>query len=93
MVEATWNGSLIASSDDTVVVEGNHYFPDDSVNPGLLRPSDTTTVCPWKGTAHYYSLHVEGADNRDAAWHYPEPKSAAENIRGRIAFWKGVKVG
>ena len=93
MVEARWNGTLIASSDDTVVVEGNHYFPADAVDPALLRPSATTTICPWKGTAHYYSLRVDGADNRDAAWYYPAPKAKAENIHGRIAFWKGVKVG
>lgn len=93
MVEARWNGALIASSDDTVVVEGNHYFPRDSVDSALLGPSDTTTVCPWKGTAHYYSLNVDGAENRDAAWYYPRPKPKAENIRDRIAFWKGVKVG
>lgn len=93
MIEAWWNGSLIASSDDTVVVEGNHYFPADAVDAALLQPSSTTTVCPWKGTAHYYSLHVKGADNRDAAWYYPDPKAKAANIRGRIAFWKGVTVG
>ena len=93
MVEARWNGTLIASSDDTVVVEGNHYFPADTVNAALLRPSDTTTVCLWKGTARYHSLHVDGADNRDAAWYYHDPKSKAENIRDRIAFWKGVRVG
>jgi uncharacterized protein (DUF427 family) len=93
MVEARWNGTLIASSDDTVVVEGNHYFPAASVEAGLLRPSTTTSFCPWKGTAHYHSLIVDGAENRDAAWFYPEPKEKAENIRGRIAFWKGVKVG
>jgi uncharacterized protein (DUF427 family) len=92
MTEARWNGTLIASSDDTVIVEGNHYFPADSVNASLLRPSETTSTCPWKGTAHYYSLKVDGADNRDAAWYYPEPKAKAENIRGRIAFWKGVTV-
>ena len=93
MVEARWNGTVIARSDDTVVVEGNHYFPADAVDPAVLRPSDTTTVCPWKGTAHYHTIEVAGAENRDAAWYYPEPKSAAENIRGRIAFWKGVEVG
>lgn len=93
MVEARWNGVPIARSDDTVVVEGNHYFPADAVDPAVLRPSATTTVCPWKGIAHYYDLHVDGADNRDAAWYYPEPKEKAENIRGRIAFWKGVEVG
>lgn len=93
MVEARWNGTLIASSDDTVVVEGNHYFPADAVDPALLRPSATTTVCPWKGTAHYYTLQVGDAENRDAAWYYPDPKPKAEAIRGRIAFWKGVTVG
>ena len=93
MVEARWNGSLIASSDDTVVVEGNHYFPLDAVNAEVLRQSSTTSVCPWKGTAHYYSLNVDGSENRDAAWYYPEPKQEAEHIRGRVVFWKGVTVG
>jgi uncharacterized protein (DUF427 family) len=93
MVEARWNGSLIASSDDTVVVEGNHYFPLEAVDAALLRESSTTSVCPWKGTAHYYSLNVDGAENRDAAWYYPDPKAEAEQIRGRVAFWKGVTVG
>jgi uncharacterized protein (DUF427 family) len=92
MVEARWNGSLIASSDDTVMVEGNHYVTADSVDASLLRPSSTTSICPWKGIAHYYSLDVDGTENRDAAWYYPDPKAEAENIRGRIAFWKGVKV-
>jgi uncharacterized protein (DUF427 family) len=93
MVEARWNGALIASSDDTVIVEGNHYFPADAVDASLLTPSDTTTFCPWKGTAHYQGLLVDGAENRDAAWFYPDPKDKAENIRGRIAFWNGVEVG
>ncbi len=93
MVEARWNGTLIASSDETVVVEGNHYFPISSVDASRLRPSATTTTCPWKGEAHYYDIDVGGADNPDAAWYYPEPKAAAEEIRGRLAFWKGVKVG
>ena len=92
MVEARWNGIVIASSDDTVIVEGNHYFPANAVTAGVLQPSSTTTVCPWKGIAHYYSLHVDGAENRDAAWYYPDPKPKAENIRDRVAFWKGVKV-
>ena len=92
MVEARWNGVRIAHSDDTVIVEGNHYFPVQSVDAALLRPGSTTTICPWKGTAHYCSLNVAGADNPDAAWYYPDPKSEAENIRGRIAFWKGVTV-
>ena len=93
MVEARWNGQVIARSDDTVTVEGNHYFPRESVDAAVLRPSDTTSVCPWKGTAHYHSLEVDGATNRDAAWYYPEPKDAAAEIRDRIAFWKGVEVG
>ena len=92
MAEARWNGNTIARSDDTVVIEGNHYFPPDAVDAAVLRPSDTISVCPWKGTAHYYSLVVDGAENRDAAWFYPETKSAADIIRGRIAFWKGVEV-
>jgi uncharacterized protein (DUF427 family) len=83
---------VIAQSEDTVIVEGNHYFPVDSVDPAVLQPSSTTTICPWKGTALYYGLRVGGADNPDAAWYYPEPKPAAEEIRGRIAFWKGVTV-
>lgn len=93
MVEAKWHGAVIARSDDTVVVEGNHYFPADAVDAALLRPSATTSHCPWKGTAHYHSLSVDGAENRDAAWYYPEPREKAENIRGRIAFWKGVTIG
>ena len=93
MVKAQWHGAVIADSDDTVVVEGNHYFPRDAVRADLLDDSATTTVCPWKGTAHYHSLRVDGEVNRDAAWYYPEPKPAAVEIRDRIAFWKGVEVG
>jgi uncharacterized protein (DUF427 family) len=93
MVTARWNGAVVAESDDTVVVEGNHYFPRDAVNPALLRDSDSHTVCPWKGTASYYTLAVDGAENRNAAWYYPDPKPAAAEIRDRIAFWKGVEVG
>ena len=92
MVEARWNGVRIAHSDDTVIVEGNHYFPVQSVDAALLRPSSTATICPWKGTAHYYSLNVAGAGNPDAAWYYSDPKPEAETIRGRIAFWKGITV-
>jgi len=92
MVKALWNGETIAESDDTVVVEGNHYFPLDSVRPGVLTPSSTTSVCPWKGTAEYYSVQAGGDENRDAAWYYAEPKPAAAEIAGRVAFWKGVKV-
>jgi uncharacterized protein (DUF427 family) len=93
MVEARWNGAVIARSDDTVVVEGNHYFPPEAVDQAVLRPSATHSTCPWKGLASYWSLQVGGKENKDAAWYYPEPKQAAENIRGRIAFWKGVEVG
>ncbi|MBP8062921.1 MAG: DUF427 domain-containing protein [Brevundimonas sp.] len=92
MVKAIWNGETIAESDDTVVVEGNHYFPLDAVRPGVLTPSSTTSVCPWKGTAEYYSVQAGGDENRDAAWYYAEPKPAAAEIAGRVAFWKGVKV-
>ena len=93
MVTATWNGALIAESDDTVLVEGNHYFPRASVNADYLKDSATTSVCPWKGTAGYHTLVVDGAENPDAAWYYPNPKDAAAEIRDRIAFWRGVKVG
>ena len=92
MVEARWNGVTIARSDDTVVVDGNHYFPRSDVDASMSRPNASTTTCPWKGKASYYSLRVGDADNRNAAWFYPDPKSAAENIRDRIAFWKGVEV-
>ena len=92
MATAHWNDGTIAESDDTVVVEGNHYFPPDAVQDGVLRPSDHTSVCPWKGTASYYDVVVDGEINRNAAWYYPEPKDAAEEIRGRVAFWRGVEV-
>jgi uncharacterized protein (DUF427 family) len=92
MMRATWNGEVIAESDDTVVVEGNHYFPADSVRPDVLRPSATTSICPWKGTASYHTISVGGRDNADAAWYYPEPKPEAAQITGRVAFWKGVEV-
>ena len=92
MPRAEWNGHVIAESSDTVVVEGNHYFPADAVDPALLKPSSTTTVCGWKGTANYYTLVVDGAENRDAVWYYADPKPQAAQIKGRLAFWKGVKV-
>ena len=92
MVTATWNDTVIAESDDTVVVEGNHYFPLDAVKPGVLTETATTTGCPWKGTANYYSVTAGGKTNPDAAWYYAEPKDAAKQIKGRVAFWKGVKV-
>jgi uncharacterized protein (DUF427 family) len=91
-MKAIWNGQVIAESDDTVVVEGNHYFPPKSVRFEFLRPSSTHTTCPWKGVASYYNLEVNGQTNPDAAWYYPEPKEAARQIQGRIAFWRGVKV-
>lgn len=93
MVKATWNGKVIAESDDTVVVEGNHYFPADAVDAAVLRPSETTSVCGWKGTARYHSLEVDGETNADAAWYYPDPLPEAADIQGMVAFWKGVVVG
>lgn len=91
-MRAIWNGETIAESQDTVVVEGNHYFPRESVRADLLVASDTTTVCPWKGMASYYTIKVDGERNVDAAWFYPEPKQAASEIADRLAFWKGVHV-
>lgn len=92
MAKAIWRDTVIAESDDTVVIEGNHYFPREAVDAACLRDSDTTSRCPWKGTARYHSLVVDGVENRDAAWYYPEPKEKASAIVGRIAFWKGVEV-
>ena len=94
MPKATWNGAVIAeaSSDAVEIVENNVYFPVAAVNRDYLQPSDTHTVCGWKGTASYYHVAVDGQVNSDAAWYYPEPKEAARNIAGRIAFWKGVQV-
>lgn len=91
-MKAIWNNTVIAESDDTVVVEGNHYFPADSVNDGYLIDSDTRTVCPWKGTASYFTIEVDGKRNDDAAWYYPTPSNTAQKIQGRIAFWRGVNV-
>jgi uncharacterized protein (DUF427 family) len=91
-MRAIWNCAVIAESDDTVVVEGNHYFPVESVKAEHLRPSETHTTCPWKGVASYHSLVVDGKENRDAAWYYPAPKDAARQITGRVAFWRGVTV-
>jgi uncharacterized protein (DUF427 family) len=90
--QAIWKDTVIAESDRTVVVEGNHYFPPDSVNREHLQPSETRTRCFWKGTASYYDVVVDGQRNRDAAWYYPEPAAAAREIAGYIAFWHGVKV-
>ncbi|TPG39133.1 DUF427 domain-containing protein [Sphingomonas koreensis] len=92
MPTARWNDTIIAQSDDTVVVEGNHYFPTESVNAELFEDSATQTHCPWKGKASYKTIVVDGKRNPDAAWYYPDPKSAAAEIKGRFAFWKGVAV-
>lgn len=91
-MKAIWNGAVIAESNDTVVVEGNHYFPPETVNKAFLQSSETHTVCGWKGTASYYNVVVNGEVNKDAAWYYPETKDAAKNVEGYVAFWKGVKV-
>jgi uncharacterized protein (DUF427 family) len=92
MTTATWNGTVLAESDDIVTVEGNAYFPREAVRDDVLRPSDTHTLCPWKGTASYYTVEVDGQTNRDAAWFYPEPKKGAEMVAGRVAFWRGVQI-
>ena len=92
MARATWNGAVIAESERFEVVEGNVYFPPDTVRTEYLRPSDTHTVCWWKGTASYYTLVVDGKENPDAAWFYPETSDAARNVEGYVAFWKGVTV-
>lgn len=92
MAKAIWKGAVLAESDRTVVVVGNQYFPKESVHAEYLKPSETHSVCPWKGTASYYHVAVNGERNADAAWYYPEPKSAAKEIKDRIAFWKDVRV-
>lgn len=91
-MKATWNNTVLAESNDTVVVEGNHYFPEDAIKREYFQNSDTHTTCPWKGEASYYNVVVDGNVNKDAAWYYPEPKPAAAEIRNRIAFWRGVKI-
>jgi uncharacterized protein (DUF427 family) len=92
MPRAIWNGAVVAESPKTVVVEGNHYFPANTIRLEYFQPSATHTVCGWKGTASYYTLAVDGQTNPDAAWYYPTPKDAAKEIAGHIAFWKGVKI-
>lgn len=92
MARAIWNGAVLAESDRTIVVEGNHYFPPDSVRKEHFRPSPTHTVCSWKGTASYYDVEVGGQVNKDAAWYYPEPSDAAKEIADHVAFWRGVQV-
>jgi uncharacterized protein (DUF427 family) len=92
MVQAIWNDTVIAESDETVIVEGNHYFPPEAVKSEFFEPVDTTTVCPWKGTASYYDVVVGGERNAGAAWYYPAPKDAAKEIKDHVAFWRGVTV-
>ena len=91
-MKATWNDTIIAESDNTIVVENNHYFPADSIKKEFFSPSTTHSSCPWKGMASYFSVEVDGKINKDAAWFYPEPKHAAKQIQNFVAFWKGVKV-
>ena len=92
MAKAIWQGKVIAESDKFEMVEGNVYFPPETIDKRYFKPSETTSVCPWKGTAHYYSVAVDGAENKDAAWFYPAPKDAAKEIKDHVAFWKGVTV-
>jgi uncharacterized protein (DUF427 family) len=92
MPKAIWNGVTLAESNNTIVVEGNQYFPPDAVNRAYFKSSDTHTTCPWKGLASYYDVEVNGQVNKDAAWYYPEPKEAAQQIKDYIAFWRGVQV-
>jgi uncharacterized protein (DUF427 family) len=91
-MKATWNGAVLAESDTTVEVEGNQYFPPDTINSQYFQPSDTHTICPWKGEASYYNVVVDGQVNKDAAWYYPSTKPAADEIKDHIAFWRGVKI-
>jgi uncharacterized protein (DUF427 family) len=92
MTKAIWEGAVLAESDDIEVVEGNKYFPPSAIHSEYFKPSSQTTICPWKGTASYYDIEVNGKTNAAAAWYYPEPKPAAKQIRGRVAFWKGVRI-
>jgi uncharacterized protein (DUF427 family) len=92
MPKAIWNGAVLAESDNTVVVESNHYFPPDSIHKQYFKESDTHTTCPWKGLANYYNIEVDGQVNKDAAWYYPDPKEKAKQIEDYVAFWRGVKV-
>lgn len=92
MIKAIWNGKIVAEAAETQLVEGNHYFPAESLRKEYLQPSDHRSVCPWKGTASYYTLLVDGRTNTNAAWYYADPKPAAQQIAGRVAFWKGVQI-
>jgi uncharacterized protein (DUF427 family) len=91
-MKAIWNGAVLAESDETIVIEGNHYFPHEAINREYFQPSQTRTICGWKGTASYYDVVVDGKINKDAAWFYPETKDAAKEIENYVAFWKGVEV-
>lgn len=91
-MKAIWNNTILAESNDTIFIEGNHYFPPESIKNKHFKSSDFNTVCPWKGTAAYYSIEVDGEINKDAAWFYPEPKDAAKEIKNYVAFWNGVEV-
>ena len=91
-MKAIWNGKVLAESDNTEIVEGNHYFPPESLHQEYFQPSDKHTACPWKGLASYYTVVVDGKVNQDAAWYYPDPKPAARQIKDRVAFWRGVEV-
>lgn len=92
MAKAIWNGAVVAASDNCEIVEGNYYFPPNTIKAEYFQPSNTHTICSWKGEASYYTLRVDGKDNKDAAWYYPDPKPKAQNIKGYIAFWRGVQV-
>jgi uncharacterized protein (DUF427 family) len=92
MAKAIWNGAILAESDHCEIVEGNYYFPPDSLNSEYFQPSNTRTICSWKGEASYYTIAVNGQENKDAAWYYPNPKAKATHVKDYIAFWRGVKV-
>jgi len=92
MPKAIWNNKVLAESDETIIVERNHYFPPDSINKEFFKNSSTHTTCPWKGEASYYTIDVDGKENQDAAWYYPNPKDAAGQIKNYVAFWRGVKI-
>ena len=91
-MKAIWNNKVIAESNDTIMVEGNHYFPPQAINKDMLKNSTTHTHCPWKGEASYYTIQADGQENKDAAWYYPNPKEAANQIKDYVAFWRGVKI-
>lgn len=91
-MKAIWNNKIIAESNNTIVIENNHYFPHDSIHKEFFKPSDTHTVCPWKGRASYYTINVDGKENSDAAWFYPEVSERAKGIKNHVAFWKGVTI-